>query len=103
VIVIDDLISGGTTLARAAVAARQRGARAVHGAATHGVLAAGAAAALAGAPLESIVLTDTVSGVRQRGAFLGAKLRVLESAPLFAALIARWRGSAREPPRAGPG
>ena len=92
VIVIDDLISGGTTLTRAALAARTRGARSVHAAATHGVLAAAAAETLGGAPLESIVLTDTVSGVRRRGAFLGPKLHVLESAPLFATAIARWRG-----------
>ena len=94
VIVVDDLISGGTTLARAAAAALARGARTVHAAATHGVLAAAAAETLGGAPLESIVLTDTVNGVRRRGAFLGSKLRVLESAPLFAAAIERWLGGA---------
>jgi ribose-phosphate pyrophosphokinase len=95
VIVIDDLISGGTTLARAARAAREHGARSVHAAATHGVLAAAAADTLGAAPLESIILTDTVSGVRQRGAFLGSRLRVLECAPLFVAAMERWRGRAR--------
>jgi ribose-phosphate pyrophosphokinase len=92
VIVIDDLISGGTTLARSVAAARERGAPSVPAAATHGVLAAAAAETLGSAPLESIVLTDTVSGVRRRGAFLGSKLHVLESAPLFAAAIERWLG-----------
>jgi ribose-phosphate pyrophosphokinase len=92
VIVIDDLISGGTTLARAAAAALARGARSVHAAATHGVLGAAAAETLGGARLESIVLTDTVTDVRRRAAFLGSKLRVLETAPLFAAVIERWRG-----------
>ena len=92
VIVIDDLISGGTTLARSAAAALAHGARSVHAAATHGVLAAAAAETLGGAPLESLVLTDTVSDVRRRGAFLGSKLRVLETAPLFAAAIERWLG-----------
>jgi ribose-phosphate pyrophosphokinase len=92
VIVIDDLISGGTTLARAAGAARQQGARSVHAAATHGVLADAAAATLGPAPLESIVMTDTVTGVRQRGAFLGSRLCVLECAPLFVAAMERWRG-----------
>jgi ribose-phosphate pyrophosphokinase len=92
VIVIDDLISGGTTLARAAAAARAHGARGVHAAATHGVLAAAAAQTLGGAPLESIVLTDTVSNVRHRGEFLGPKLHVLESAPLVAAAVQRWLG-----------
>jgi ribose-phosphate pyrophosphokinase len=88
------LVSGGTTLARAAAAALARGARSVHAAATHGVLAAAAGEVLGGAPLESIVLTDTVNGVRQRAAFLGSKLRVLESAPLIAAAIDRWLGGA---------
>jgi ribose-phosphate pyrophosphokinase len=95
VIVIDDLISGGTTLARAAAAAIARGARGVHAAATHGVLAAAAAATLGGAPLESVALTDTVSGIRRRAAFLGSRLRVLECAPLFAAAIAGLARDAR--------
>src|SRR5690606_2994758 len=43
VIVIDDLISTGTTIARAARAAVERGAVSVHAAATHGVFSAGAA------------------------------------------------------------
>jgi len=90
VIVIDDLISGGTTVARAAGAAREHGARSVHAAATHGVLAAAAPETLGAAPLDSVVLTDTVNGVRQRGAFLGSRLRVLECAPLFAAAMERW-------------
>jgi ribose-phosphate pyrophosphokinase len=94
VIVIDDLVAGGTTLARAAAAALARGARSVHAAATHGVLAAAAAETLGSAPFASIVLTDTVSDVRRRGAFLGPKLRVLESAPLFAAAIERWLSGA---------
>jgi ribose-phosphate pyrophosphokinase len=102
VIVIDDLISGGTTLARAAAAALARGARSVHAAATHGVLAAAAAEILGGARLESIVLTDTVNGVRRRAAFLGSKLRVLETAPLIAAAIERWLGGAGPTPPLDP-
>ena len=102
VIVIDDLISGGKTLARAAAAALARGARSVHAAATHGVLAAAATEILGGAPLESIVLTDTVNGVRRRAAFLGSKLRVLESAPLIAAAIERWLGGAGSAPLSDP-
>jgi ribose-phosphate pyrophosphokinase len=102
VIVVDDLISGGTTLTRAALAARARGARSVHAAATHGVLAAAAAETLAAAPLDSIVLTDTVGDIRRRGAFLGSKLRVLDSAPVFAAAIARWRGQPNLAPLLDP-
>lgn len=91
VIVIDDLISGGTTLMRAAKACAARGARAIHAAATHGILAAGAADTLAAVPeLESLAVTDTIGDVRERGAALGAKLTVLEAAPLFAAALRRW-------------
>jgi phosphoribosylpyrophosphate synthetase len=61
----------------------------VHAAATHAVLAAGAAATLGAAPLESIVVTGTVSDVRKRGVLLGAKLCVLEIAPLFSTAIER--------------
>ena len=93
VIVIDDLISGGTTLARSAAAAHARGAREIHAAATHAVLGPGAAETLGATPLESIVVTDTVGDVRQRGVLLGAKLRVLEIAPLLAAQIERWLGA----------
>jgi ribose-phosphate pyrophosphokinase len=93
VIVIDDLVSGGTTLARAAAAAKARGARDVHAAATHAVLSSGAAETLGRAPFESIVVTDTVDDVRQRGSFLGSELRVLEIAPLFATAIERRLGA----------
>jgi ribose-phosphate pyrophosphokinase len=91
VIVIDDLISGGTTMARAAAACAARGARSIHAAATHGILAAGAADALAAVPqLESVAVTDTIGDVRERGAALGGRLIVLEAAPLFAAALQRW-------------
>ncbi len=84
VIVIDDLISGGTTIARAASACRERGAVAAHGAVTHGLFSEGSADILATADLDSIVVTDTVGDVRARCPGLGEKLVVLESAGMFA-------------------
>lgn len=83
VIVIDDLISGGTTMRRAAALCRERGALSVHAAATHGVFAPAAAAALADSEFASIVVTDTVCDVRERGAALGPLL-VLEIARCLA-------------------
>lgn len=92
VIIIDDLISGGTTVARAARASAQRGARTVHAAATHGVLARGAAETLAAVPeLDTIVVTDTIGDVRRRGAALGEKLVVLDAARPFADTLRRWK------------
>jgi ribose-phosphate pyrophosphokinase len=90
VIVVDDLVSGGTTIARAAAACRLHGARSVHAAATHGVFAAQSAVVLGGASLASLVVTDTVADVRRRCADLTIEVEVLETAPLLARAIERW-------------
>jgi ribose-phosphate pyrophosphokinase len=79
-IVIDDLISGGTTMRRAASLCLERGADSVHAAATHGVFAPEAAEGLKSGALASIVVTDTVCDVRERARALGAELVVLEIA-----------------------
>jgi ribose-phosphate pyrophosphokinase len=92
VIVFDDLIAAGTTIARAAAACAARGARSVRAAATHGVLAPGAVQALNGAGLASLTLADTVGGLRRRCDGLRVDLHVLETTPLFAGAIERWAG-----------
>ena len=89
VIVIDDLISTGTTLARAAKACRKLGARRVVAAATHGIFTGDAGRVLADPTLESIVVTDTVPPFRLDPKLLSEKIQVLEVAPLFAAAIER--------------
>jgi ribose-phosphate pyrophosphokinase len=89
VIVYDDLISSGTTIARAAAACAQRGARSIHAAATHGVLARDAARTLDGAGLGSLTLTDTIADVRRRCEGLRADVEVLRSASLFARAVER--------------
>jgi ribose-phosphate pyrophosphokinase len=89
VIVLDDLISGGTTMLRVASMCLERGAHSVHAAATHGVFAREAAANLAASTLASIVVTDTVCDVRSRGAQFTSKLVVIESAPLLAQSVRR--------------
>ncbi|MDX1649843.1 MAG: ribose-phosphate pyrophosphokinase [Myxococcota bacterium] len=60
VVLVDDMIAGGTTLAQAAEACRARGARRVLAAAAHGVFVPEAAQALAEAPLERILVLDHV-------------------------------------------
>ncbi len=89
VIVIDDLISGGTTMVRAARACMERGATAVHAAATHGLFGEGTAATLRDSELASVTVTDTVGTVRDHGIDLGSKLVVLDSTPIFADAVRR--------------
>lgn len=88
VIVLDDLISTGTTMARVAAACRERGAGNIHLAATHGLFSAGAPA-LAEAGAASIVVTDSVWPLRVDPQKIGGHLVVLSVAGLFAEAIAR--------------
>jgi ribose-phosphate pyrophosphokinase len=94
VIVLDDLISGGTTMARAARACRERGAQCVYAAATHGVFGQGAAGHLVGPDIECIAVTDSVSQVRERCPAIAAKLVVLPLAASFASALGRLTGLA---------
>ena len=63
-LVIDDLISTGGTLLRAARAARQAGARRVIALVTHGLFMAGAAEVLADPAIDRLVVTDAVPAFR---------------------------------------
>src|SRR5439155_16760874 len=58
-IIIDDLISTGNTLVRAAEACKAQGAHAVYAAATHGAFNVNANAVLSHPVLEKIVITNT--------------------------------------------
>jgi ribose-phosphate pyrophosphokinase len=88
-IIIDDLISSGTTLARAAEACQERGAHTIYAAASHGVFVGKASKVLAHPALERVVITDTIPPFRLDPELLRAKVVVLETAPLFAAAIQR--------------
>lgn len=92
VLVIDDMISSGTTLARAAAACRHHGARRVYAAATHGLFLDDAPGVLADSALEGIAVTDTVPPLRLEGTALLARVSVLGCAGLFAAAVARIHG-----------
>jgi len=85
-IVIDDLISTGGTLARAAVACRAHGATRVIAAATHGLFSAQADATIAALPVEMLIVTDTVPPFRLAPA-TRAKLAIVSVAPRLAAAI----------------
>jgi len=88
-ILIDDLISSGTTLARAAAACKTLGARRVFAAASHGMFTGAAAAVLADPALEKVLVTDSVPPFRLPPALLESRVEVLDSAPLFAEAIRR--------------
>ena len=88
-IIIDDLISSGTTLARAAAACRTLGARRVFAAASHGMFTGAAAAVLADPALEKVLVADYVPPFRLPPALLESRVEVLDSAPLFAEAIRR--------------
>jgi ribose-phosphate pyrophosphokinase len=89
VIVLDDLISTGTTLARAVAACHAGGARRVYCAATHGLFVGGATALLAQPQLAGLVVTDSVPPFRLDPGGNREKLTLLEIAPLFAEAIHR--------------
>lgn len=87
VVIVDDLVAGGTTLARAAQACHRRGARRIIAVATHPVFAARAGETLAGAPIERLLVADTVPLV---GVSLGAmqeRVEVIPFAPRLAAAV----------------
>jgi ribose-phosphate pyrophosphokinase len=90
-LVIDDLISTGGTLLRAAVAARKAGARRVLALVTHGLFMPGAAETLADQAIERLVVTDAVPAFRLPPGAARDKLDSLPAAPLLAKAIRRIR------------
>jgi ribose-phosphate pyrophosphokinase len=89
-LIVDDLISTGGTLARAARAARRAGARRAIAMVTHGLFMPGSVEALADPALDRLVVGDAVPAFRLgEDPALRAKLDVLACAPLLAAAIER--------------
>jgi ribose-phosphate pyrophosphokinase len=88
-IIVDDLISSGGTILRAALACRELGARNVFAVATHGLFVDNAVNVIADDALDQVVVTDSVPPFRLDPAAARGKLVVLESAPLFAEAIRR--------------
>jgi ribose-phosphate pyrophosphokinase len=89
VIVVDDLISTGGTMRRAAEACRTGGAAAVIAVAAHGLFTGDAAAALATPALARVLVSDTVPPFRLPPALLGERVEVISAVPLFAEAIRR--------------
>jgi ribose-phosphate pyrophosphokinase len=88
-LVIDDLISTGGTLRRAARAARKAGAGRVVAFVTHGLFTPGAAEAIADPAIDRLVVTDTVPPFRLDANAPRHKIDTLRAAPLLAEAIRR--------------
>jgi ribose-phosphate pyrophosphokinase len=89
VILIDDLISSGTTILRAVDACRRAGATRVEVAATHATFTPEAHRLFGPAGPDSVIVTDSVTLHDSYLPYLNRTLEVLEIAPLFAEAIRR--------------
>lgn len=89
VIILDDLISTGTTMARAAHACRQLGATRVYAAAAHGLFVGQANTVFANSVFDKVVITDTVPPFRLTPELVAKKLILLETTHLVAEAIQR--------------
>lgn len=87
VVIIDDLISSGTTLARAAAACREHGSRRIQALATHGLFVRDAERILSQSSIERIVVSNSVPAFRLSESFANSTLTILDVAPLLAAAI----------------
>ncbi len=88
-VVIDDLVSTGGTLVRAAKAARAHGANGVIACFAHGLFMPGSEVALADCSIDRIIATDSVPPFRLSHGPVLAKLETISAAPLLAETVRR--------------
>ena len=84
--VVEDIITTGSTVSQLATALRQQGANRVLIAATHPVLSGNAMDRLRKADVEEVIVTDTVPIPSEK---MDSRLKVLSVAPLLAEAIIR--------------
>jgi ribose-phosphate pyrophosphokinase len=82
-IIVDDLISTGGTLVRAARAAGARSARRVLACVTHGLFMPGAETALADPAIDRVIATDSVPAFRLPVGPVRDKLDIVPAAPFW--------------------
>jgi len=87
VLVVDDLISTGGTLARAAKACQDHGATKVFAFAAHGLFVGAASEAIRQSALAVTFVTDTVPPFRLDPEMIGRQVQIISAAPLFAEAI----------------
>jgi ribose-phosphate pyrophosphokinase len=88
-VIVDDLVSAGNTVDRAARACQRGGASRVIAVASHGLFAGEANEVLASSPIEKIVVTDTIPDFRLVEPGLRARVERVSTAGLFAQAILR--------------
>jgi ribose-phosphate pyrophosphokinase len=88
-LIVDDLISTGGTLLRAARAARKAGARRVIAMAAHGLFMPGSAEMIADPAIDRLAVSDTVAPFRLEGIAQRDKIDTVPAAPLLAETIRR--------------
>ncbi|MFW6112689.1 MAG: ribose-phosphate diphosphokinase [Thermodesulfobacteriota bacterium] len=86
-IILDDMVTTGSTLTKAADVLMQHGAKSVHACVTHPVMSPNAVSALQSSLVQSLVVTDTIP-LSPEAARL-EKIRVLSVAPLLGEAIRR--------------
>ena len=88
VLMVDDMISTGGTIAGAARLCKENGAAEIYAGATHAVLAGPAAESLRDAPVDEVVVTDTIPVSEEKARAVG-KLEILTVADLIGEAIHR--------------
>ncbi len=86
-IIVDDLVDTGGTLARAAYALMEKGAKTVYACCTHPVLSGKAVEIISGSPIEEMIVTNTIP--LQEEANACRKIKVLSVSGLLADAIRR--------------
>nr|BAL44376.1 ribose-phosphate pyrophosphokinase [uncultured bacterium]BAL56574.1 ribose-phosphate pyrophosphokinase [uncultured Chloroflexota bacterium] len=89
VIIVDDEVDTGGSIAQATMVAKEHGARRIYLVFVHPVLSLNAAERLAALPVEGIITTNTIPIPPEKMRYLKDKLTVLSVAPLLAEVILR--------------
>jgi ribose-phosphate pyrophosphokinase len=84
-IIVDDIISTGATITKAADLLVERGASKIYACATHPVFAQGAVERVNDSAIEKVIVTDSIPVLRDQ---CGAKIEIASVAPLLAEAIA---------------
>lgn len=93
-VIVDDLISTGGTLVRAAEACRMAGATKVFAAAAHGLFVDGARELFATSAIDGITVTNTVAAFRVAPEIAARRLTVLDASETIARAMAACRDAA---------
>jgi ribose-phosphate pyrophosphokinase len=85
-VIFDDVISTGSTIAKAAVALREHGAKDIHVGATHAAFSKATHSTLEESPVRGVTVTDSIPQPPER---LGTKIQVLSVSGLLGEAIRR--------------